>query len=141
MARSMISSKSSAAVFSRPRWPATISSHAALSSAAWDWLATSKVTWMRLCWVMGHILARSRHAHAFRLAHRQIETLGSFNIKFKRECQRRDGLPHFSGRQMGDAIADLGFGYGLEIVKIRGTRIRQTVGLRQYDLGGYATDR
>jgi hypothetical protein len=96
---------------------------------------------MRLAWVMGHILARSPHAHAFRLAHRQIETLASFNIKFKRKCQRRDSLAHFSGRQMCDASADLGFGYGLEIVKTRGTRVRQAVGLGQHDLGGYATDR
>jgi hypothetical protein len=53
----------------------------------------------------------------------------SFNIKFKRECLRGDGLPHFARRQMYDASADLGLGYGLEIVKIRGARIRQTVGL------------
>src|SRR5580698_1453273 len=37
----------------------------------------------------------------------------SFKIKFKRKCQRRDGLAHFSGRQMCDTSADLGFVYGL----------------------------
>jgi hypothetical protein len=41
-ARSMMSFRSSAAVLSRVRWPATISSYAALSSAAWDWVGTSK---------------------------------------------------------------------------------------------------
>jgi len=87
-------------------------------------------------------IAQARNQPARRAANSiSREDSDSFNIKFKRKCQRRDGLPHFARRQMCDAGADLGFGYGLEIVKIRGTRIRQTVGLGQHDLGGYAADR
>jgi hypothetical protein len=52
-ARSIISLVSSAAVLMRVRLPETISCHAALSSAAWESVATSKVTLDALLW--GHL--------------------------------------------------------------------------------------